>query len=446
VLLIAHTTDNPLATLRFKLPNVAMEAAEAPFEAEGQKFRAGTVIIQHPNATFADGVGRTAAPGEASPKTDTAATARELGLTVVAAAAAPNVKTHPLSAPRVAILHNWQATQNDGWFRIPLDNLKIPYSYIADTYVRDTPDLRSKYDVIVVPPMGFGGGSLTSMIHGIPNRGAPMPWKNTDEMPNLVRPGIDETDDMTGGFGYTGIANLEKFVSSGGLLVTVTTSNALAIEGGMTDMVTVYDSRTLQAPGDVVLANVEDLKSPIAYGYDDKLYVYFHEGPTLRVGTGIGGGGGGRGIDTGTGGARASGRGSASDPDVIQGRQYMAPERQPRRLPAEQELYIPEEAREQARWALPPPQKWPRVVLRYAAERDLMLSGMMVGAGEIAEKPAIVDVPHGNGHVVLFANNPMWRDETGGSYFFLLNAIMNWDHLDAGRVAPKPMAATDGDQ
>jgi hypothetical protein len=48
---------------------------------------------------------------------------------------------------------------------------------------------------------------------------------------------------------------------------------------------------------------------------------------------------------------------------------------------------------------------------------------------------------------VLFANNPMWRDETGGSYFFLLNAIMNWDHLDAGRAAPKPQpaaAATDG--
>ena len=424
-LIIAHTTDNPLASLRFRFPNVAMEAAEAPFEAEGQKFRAGSVIIK-------------------SGGQDVQSVARELGLSAVAAAAAPNVKTHPLSAPRIAILHNWQATQNDGWFRIPLDNLKIPYSYIADTYVRETPDLRSKYDVIVVPPMGFGGGSLVGMIHGIPNRGKPMPWKNSDEMPNLVRPGIDETDDMTGGFGYTGLANLEKFVNSGGLLVTVTTSNVLAVEAGMTDMVTVYDSRTLQAPGDVVLANVEDQKSPIAYGYDDKLYVYFHEGPTLRVGSpfgGGGGGGGGRGIDTGTGGARASGRGTATDPDVIQGREYMAPEREPRRSPSEQELYIPEESREQARWALPPQDKWPRVVLRYAPERDLMLSGMMVGGSEIAEKPAIVDVPHGKGHVVLFANNPMWRDETGGTYFFLFNAIMNWDHLDAGRTATKPQPA-----
>jgi hypothetical protein len=35
----------------------------------------------------------------------------------------------------------------------------------------------------------------------------------------------------------------------------------------------------------------------------------------------------------------------------------------------------------------------------------------------VAEKPAVVDVPHGKGHVVLFANNPMWRNKTMGSYW-----------------------------
>jgi len=435
VLVINHTADNVLATFRFRFPNVKMDAAEAPFDLDGKHFRAGSVIIRSTGAE----------------RTEIERALQELGISVEGTGL-PQVATHPLEAPRVAIMHDWRATQNDGWYRIALDNLKVPYSYIADTSIRETPDLRSKYDVIIVPPLGFGGGSLVGILRGIPMRGSPMPWKNTDEMPNLVREGIDSTDDMRGGLGYTGLANLEKFVASGGLLVTVTTSNALAIDGGMTDMVSVYDSRTLQAPGDVVLANVEDLKSPIAYGYEDKLYVYFHEGPTLRVAAGGGGGGGGRGLDTGTAGAsRPSGRGSASDPDVIQGRQYMAPEREPRRSPREQELYIDAEAREQARWSLPAESKWPRVVVRYAPERDLMLSGMMVGANEVAEKPAIVDVPHGNGHVVLFANNPMWRDETGGSYFFLLNAIMNWNHLDAGRPAPRmtptqQVMPSDGDQ
>ena len=47
----------------------------------------------------------------------------------------------------------------------------------------------------------------------------------------------------------------------------------------------------------------------------------------------------------------------------------------------------------------------------------------------------MVDVPHGKGHVVLFANNPMWRNETMGSFFLIFNAVMNYDHLDAGRSA-----------
>jgi hypothetical protein len=39
----------------------------------------------------------------------------------------------------------------------------------------------------------------------------------------------------------------------------------------------------------------------------------------------------------------------------------------------------------------------------------------------------------GKGHVVLFAINPMWREETQGSFSLLFNAIMNFDHLDVGR-------------
>ena len=75
------------------------------------------------------------------------------------------------------------------------------------------------------------------------------------------------------------------------------------------------------------------------------------------------------------------------------------------------------------------------MVLRFAADKDLLLSGMITGGNEIAEKPAVVDVPHGKGHVVLFANNPMWRNETMGSFFLVFNAVMNYDHLDAGRAA-----------
>jgi len=80
------------------------------------------------------------------------------------------------------------------------------------------------------------------------------------------------------------------------------------------------------------------------------------------------------------------------------------------------------------------------VVLRFAEEKELAVSGMLAGGSELAQKAAVVDVPVGKGHIVLFANNPMWRGETQGSYFLIFNILLNYDHLGAGRPAPKPAA------
>jgi hypothetical protein len=120
-----------------------------------------------------------------------------------------------------------------------------------------------------------------------------------------------------------------------------------------------------------------------------------------------------------------------------------------KRTPREQELYVPEDLREFARWVLPEKQDYPRVILRFAPEKEMVLSGMITNGSEIAEKPAVVDVPHGKGHIVLFANNPMWRGETSGSFFLIFNAMLNYDHLNAGRtmssVEGEPKA-TSGDE
>jgi hypothetical protein len=84
-----------------------------------------------------------------------------------------------------------------------------------------------------------------------------------------------------------------------------------------------------------------------------------------------------------------------------------------------------------------PPNMRPRVILRFAAEeKNLLVSGMLAGGSELANRPAIVDVPVGAGHVVLYANNPMWRHQTQGSFSLLFNAILHYDHLDAGRPEP----------
>jgi hypothetical protein len=76
----------------------------------------------------------------------------------------------------------------------------------------------------------------------------------------------------------------------------------------------------------------------------------------------------------------------------------------------------------------------PRVVLRFAPEKDLLISGMLAGGRELAGRPAVVDIPAGRGHVVMFANNPMWRHQTHGSFALLFNAILNFDNLGVGRT------------
>ncbi len=417
--LINHTADNTLVSLRYRLANVAMEAAEDGFEADGQKFRAGTFVIRNADRDALDKA------------------AKELGLKVHATSADLKVATHPLTAARVALVHNWQNTQNDGWYRIAFEELKIPYTYIADTRLRETANLRQQFDVIILPPMN---GSLSAILRGLPMKGGAMPWKTSVETPNFFAPGLDSTDDIRGGLGYSGLAHLEQFVREGGLLMAMQTSAQLPVAGGMTDLVNVADARTLQAPGSVVLSTIDDKKSPIAYGYDDKLFVYFRAGPVITVSM-PGGGGGGGGAEEAAG-ARSSGRGSAADPDVIQGRAYVAPEKPVKRTPREQELFIPQEIREYASWAVPSADELPRVVLRFAPEKELLLSGMITGASEIAEKPAVVDVPHGKGHVVLFANNPMWRGETMGSFFLVFNAMLNYDHLNAGKTAQTSASET----
>ncbi|HTF37885.1 MAG TPA: M14 family zinc carboxypeptidase, partial [Blastocatellia bacterium] len=150
--IINHNADNTLATLRYKLKDVKMSAAEDSFKIGDQQFNAGSFIIKTEGN-----------PADVRQRLEAAVT--ELGLTAVAVDKLPDVKTHEMAAARIAIVHTWTNTQNEGWFRIEFDRLQIPYSYISDHVIRDTPNLRDKYDVILFPPVG---GSAQGIVNGTP--------------------------------------------------------------------------------------------------------------------------------------------------------------------------------------------------------------------------------------------------------------------------------------
>ena len=66
---------------------------------------------------------------------------------------------------------------------------------------------------------------------------------------------------------------------------------------------------------------------------------------------------------------------------------------------------------------------------------DMLLSGVLTGGDALAGRAQVVDQPIGKGHIVMFAIRPFWRWQTQGTYMLGFNAIMHWNHLDAGKAA-----------
>jgi hypothetical protein len=325
------------------------------------------------------------------------------------------VKAHEWKSPRIALLHTWQRTQDEGWYRMALDSLGIPYTYLSTQQVATIPNLRDRFDVILFPPTG--GLSPQDIVNGMPP-GPPLPWKKTELTPNLGL--IDRTDDMRPGLGLTGIDRLTSFVENGGLLITAEDTSEFAVQYGLARWVRTIQPRALKSPGTIVAASVTDKKSPIAAGYDDTLPIYFSGSPIFQVG---------QSQDRQTE-SRPSGRGGKDDPDVAQGHAYVPLPEKPKPAPGEEGFQKPEDAPWNAEHLMVRPEDRPRVVVSFAKPADkLLMSGMLEGGDEIAGKPAVIDSPRGRGHILLFANNPMWRGNTQGNYALVTNAIVNWDRL-----------------
>jgi len=404
--LVNANADNNLVSLRYKLRKATFDAAEEPFEVAGKKFNRGSFII------------RNALIDEVNKATS------ELGIQSWAVAQAPTVKTHAVKAARVAIMHTWLSTQDEGWWRLAFDQMGVPFDYISTQDVAKDADLNKKYDVIVFGP---GGGSPNAVIQGRPMYGNPLPWKKTELTPNLG--GFASTDDMRPGLGWTGLMNLQNFVKNGGVYIGSDESAEFAVSMGFTPGVSIQPRTRLRAIGDVLKTRMVDANSPIAYGYGDTLSVYCFQGPIFNVSNVVGGGGGRRG---GGGGQRTTGRGTADDPDVVQGR----PPAEVPEPPPTSEIWeaapILDEQRRNLIGLIPPAQR-PRVILRWGNAGELLISGLLDGGDELAQHAAIIDSPLDRGHVVLFSLNPIWRGQTSGSYSLVFNTILNFDNLNAGR-------------
>jgi hypothetical protein len=382
-LIVAHSGDWRSAVLPWKVGGAKVSVADSAFTANGATYPAGTFVAENTPA-IRDAV-------------------TQLGLKATAISAAPNVREHAVQVPRIAFIHTWIETQNEGWVRHALEDMGVPFTYMSTQRLKE-PGLLDRFDVVLFPHVS---GPSTGMVNGRPLVGPAIPWKTSALTPNLGK--IDSTDDIRPELGLDGLAALRRFVERGGLLLVEGNTARLPIDFGFTPSVSVAATPRLLARGAIFRAEAVTRSSPILYGYERGVIpVYFNTAPLFTVVSGRGGGEGG-----------------ASGDDE-------------RSLSVAQNRPDPSIARQTAA-------QRPRVILRFVSNADsLLVSGLLDNGSEMTGRAAVVDAPLGQGHVVLFGIRPMWRYETQGSYAMVLNTLANWNALDTNE---RPQhVATDGAQ
>jgi hypothetical protein len=260
---ILHNGSNNLITLRYRLKDLVFDAIEAPVKAGGADLPAGTLLVA------------------SSPRV--AAEVQRLGLQAVALAAAPDVKKHAVDLPRLAVYSTWGSTQDLGWVRYALDKFEVNYDLIYKERVKQG-NLRGSYDVVLIPSQGGRGGGAKGLIFDIDSKpGKSYAYKKDPSFPSLGAYG--ESDDITGGMGLQGVAEFDKFVNDGGLLITLGAASYFAPQAFIAKTVDAAPTTSaFYAPGPIVEAEILQPNHPIFYGYTDRIVpVRWASGPLLRV-------------------------------------------------------------------------------------------------------------------------------------------------------------------
>jgi len=373
VFLLKDTGQESLLAVRYRLAKFNLQIAEREFDANGERYPEGSWIFS-------------AQPGLNDALRSVAS---DFGLDFAGVASIPDVAKHDAVPPRIAVWVPWADTDSIGWIRYSLDQRQVPYTYVRDEDIR-AGNLRDKFDVLLY---GHVDLELAEQIVGLPKRWGPMPYKKTPQTPSFGTPA--ESDDIVGGIGYQGLAQIQKFVEDGGLMVTLGSGSMLALEGGIvrgvrrssggvprstqgggSDSAAAAQNAATRTPGAHVRVSFDRPDHPIAYGYPVNTWVFRQNFPL-----------------------------------------YDTPKKWLRMAYCTTCLDGPEDSSP--------------VVMEWGSKdgSPFVVSGQAWGEQNLIGRPAILDLPEGKGHVVAFNFNPMHRDLNRGDQRLLWNALLNWQAI-----------------
>jgi len=378
--LLKDSGQESLMAARYRLAGLDVEIAEREFEIDGNRFPAGSWILSDQPGLH-DLIQKAAS---------------ELSLDFVRVNRAATVTKHKATVPRIGVWVPWADTDSIGWVRYSLDQRKVPYSYLRDEDIR-AGNLRSKIDVLLY---GHVDLELAEQIEGLPKSWSPMPFKKTAQAPSFGTPA--ESDDITGGIGYEGLAQIQHFIEDGGLMVTLGSGSMLPLEGGLVRFVrrssggvprsaaggggsssAASQQAGTRTPGAHVRVTFDRPEHPIAYGYPARTWVFRQNFPL-----------------------------------------YNTPRRWLRMAYCTTCLDGPEDRS--------------GIVMEWgdSENKEFVVSGQAWGEENLIGRPAILDMPVGKGHVVAFNFNPLHRDMNRGDQRLVWNVILNWQAIVSAPVKP----------
>ena len=188
------------------------------------------------------------------------------------------------------------------------------------------------------------------------------PDQSAAQMLNGYRKGA-MPDELTGGIGADGVANLKKFVEEGGTLVFMNSASDFAIDQfklPVKDVTRGIARKDFFMPGTILRIEV-DTTHAIGKGMPKESIAWFEDSPAFEIQT---------------------------DPAALANNF--------------------------------------KIIARYPSDpKQILLSGWALGAEKIAGKAALVEFTIGKGKIVLFGFRPQYRAQSLATYPLLFNAMGN---------------------
>jgi len=258
--LLSHEPNDAfVATTRLLAAGEEVYWLQTPLTINGKTYPTGTIYI----------------PAKGSTAAQVQKIATEVGLNFTAISAKPKGNALKISPVKVALWDQYGGSMPSGWIRWLLEQ-QFPFPSFEVVYPKalDAGNLRSRYDVIILPPGAFsrGGSGRTQNTENIPA-----------EYKDLIGSVTTETT----------APQLRKFVEEGGTVLAMGNSTdfgrylGLPITNALSEINADGTERPLNMdkfyiPGSLLRVKVDNTQ-PIAYGIPEDIDIMYSNDPVFRL-------------------------------------------------------------------------------------------------------------------------------------------------------------------